>query len=211
MKYATPEGINPGDTFGLLTVVKFVGRNARHQALFAVKCACGSLSEVLGTNLKKGNSTRCDAGVHKIVHGLINTAEYVAWKAMNWRVKSKHPMVAPYYRDKGITVYEEWRKSFTSFLAHIGAMPRPGLTVDRIDGRKNYEPGNVRWATRREQMENTERAVDVTIDGETHCISEWSRRSGIPLPTLCYRVRRGWPTNQILSKEKGRHRVGRCV
>lgn len=149
-----PEGIHSGDVFGMLTVTRFVRRNARYQAVFEVECSCGTRSEVLGTNLKRGNSTKCDAGWHRIDHGMIDTPEYVSWKAMNWRVKAKHPSIAPYYRDKGITVCEEWQGSFVSFLDHIGRMPRPGLTVDRINGNGNYEPGNVRWATRKEQRAN---------------------------------------------------------
>ncbi len=149
-----PEGICPGDTFGLLTVVSFAGRNDRYQAKFLVHCTCGAETTVLGTNLKKRNTTRCNAGFHRQVHGLTDTAEYVSWKAMNWRVKSRHPALAPYYRDKGITVCEQWKRSFIAFLCHVGPMPSVGLTIDRIDGNGNYEPGNVRWATWTEQIKN---------------------------------------------------------
>lgn len=89
---------------------------------------------------------------------VFHTRGHSGWRYVrNWRVRSAHPDIAPYYRDKGITVCDEWRRSFTAFLAHIKAMPRTGLTVDRINGNGNYEPGNVRWATRREQIINQPR------------------------------------------------------
>lgn len=156
-RYHTPEGIKAGDRYGILTVVRFAGRNKRYQAMFEARCDCGAVSVVLGTNLKRRNTTRCNAGVHRIDHGMIDAPEYQAWKAMNWRVKSQHPKIAPYYRDKGILVCEEWKQSFPNFLAHIGMMPSVGLTVDRINGNGHYEPGNVRWATRREQLLNQSR------------------------------------------------------
>ena len=40
--------------------------------------------------------------------------------------------------------------SFEQFIAEIGLRPK-GLTLDRADNNGNYEPGNVRWATRSQQ------------------------------------------------------------
>lgn len=211
MRYKTPEGIDQGEQFGSLIVVRFLRRNPRYQAVFEVRCACGSLTEVLGTNLKKGNTTQCDAGVHRATHGSTNSAEYIAWKAMKWRVKSQQPNVAPYYFNKGITIFPKWKVSFPAFLEHIGPMPHQGSTVDRIDGNGNYEPGNVRWADRFQQAQNKAAVAKVVISGVARSLSEWARIAGLPLPTLVYRYRRGWPEHELLSKDKWRHRISRCA
>ncbi len=204
----TPEGIKPGDTFGLLTVVEFAGRNARYQAMFNVKCSCGSVTTVLGTNIKKGNTTRCNSGAHRAVHGLTGTAEYVAWRAMMWRVNAKHPAVAPYYRDRGIVVCDKWRASFVEFLRDMGPMPKAGMEVDRNHSDGNYEPSNCKWSSRKDQMRNTPSNNNVTINGRTQCLSAWAEESGISAVTLSFRVKRGWPENLLLSKpDKKRKRL----
>lgn len=71
-----------------------------------------------------------------------------------------------------------------------GLMPTPKHnTLDRIDNSKGYEPGNVRWATRAEQMRNTRRNVNLTHEGRTMCLKDWATELGINPVTLRYRVR----------------------
>jgi hypothetical protein len=59
------------------------------------------------------------------------------------------------YGGRGIKVCERWQgdHGFVNFLADIGPPPA-GKTLDRINNDGHYEPGNVRWATAKEQRAN---------------------------------------------------------
>jgi hypothetical protein len=124
-------------------------------------------------------------------HGMSKSPEYQAWRSM--RARCSNPSFTEYaiYGGRGIRVCEEWCQSFEAFLAHVGHRPGPGYSLDRIDVNGNYEPGNVRWATRREQQQNMRKNVNVTYNGETLCISEWARRIGIDHKTLASRLASG--------------------
>lgn len=81
------------------------------------------------------------------------TAEYIAWVNMRARCsRLTHPRYAD-YGGRGITVSPLW-DDYTTFIAHVGQRPGDEYSLDRIDNDGNYEPGNVRWATRREQQLN---------------------------------------------------------
>jgi hypothetical protein len=85
---------------------------------------------------------------------MTNTPEYNAWCMM--RARCGNPKNNSYhnYGGRGIKVCERWASSFESFLADVGRKPSPKHSLDREENNGDYEPGNVRWSTRRTQTLN---------------------------------------------------------
>lgn len=93
---------------------------------------------------------------------------------------------------------EEWATSFETFIRDVGLRPSPAHSIDRTDNDGHYDPGNVRWATKREQQNNMRSNRRLTYAGETHTLSEWARILGLNRATLESRRRKGLSADQIL-------------
>lgn len=132
-------------------------------------------------------------------HGMTGTPEYQAWRNMITRTTNRRDPGYARYGERGIRVCAEWSKSFSAFYAHVGERPAPGYSLDRIDNGRGYEPGNVRWATRRKQQQNLRSNLNITHGGKTLCLREWSRLSGVPKETIRSRILRGWAVEKALT------------
>lgn len=119
------------------------------------------------------------------------TAEFQAWAGMVSRCSNPNGGDYPNYGGRGIRVCKEWQDSYLAFLGHVGRKPSPQHSLDRIDNDGNYEPGNVRWATRAEQNLNRRNNRLVTHNGETRPLAEWVRLTGHNRNTLDNRLNRG--------------------
>lgn len=110
---------------------------------------------------------------------------------INIRQRCTNPN-APAFRNygaRGITMCDRW-SDLAAFAQDVGDPPTSEHTLDRIDNNRGYEPKNVRWATRKEQMQNVRYNVKITFDGETHVMSEWARKCGVTPSTMHYRIRK---------------------
>jgi hypothetical protein len=145
-----------GGRYGKLLVIERAAVRDRNGARWVVLCECGTQKTVRGTKLRSTGSDAirscgCSNGGRR-QHGLFRSPEYSAWKHMLSRCRNEADSNWQDYGGRGIKVCERW-VHFESFLADMGKRPT-GLTLERIRNDGNYEPGNVRWATRPEQSQN---------------------------------------------------------
>lgn len=151
-----------GQRFGRLTVIKDVGRSSEGTVLWRCQCDCGTKITVRSSALKSNHTNSCGclhreiASRQNLKHGHgrddRNTGTYRSWMAMNARCRNPNSTHYEYYGGCGVTICEHWRE-YGNFLADLGERPE-GLTLDRIKSEGNYEPGNCRWVTRKEQAQN---------------------------------------------------------
>ena len=138
-----------------------------------------------------------------VTHGLSKTPEYNVWTKMKQRCLNPKDKDYQLYGAAGITVCQEWIVSFEAFYRHIGPRPAPKLSIDRIDGTKGYFPGNVRWATAKQQSENRPGWVK-DLNGKT--VVSKAEEIGIPAPTIYNRIRRGMTSDRVITA--GRLKTG---
>lgn len=132
-------------------------------------------------------------------HGMSNTRLYNIYDNMKSRCYRKSNTEYKRYGARGITVCEEWLDDFMNFYNWaINNGYDDNLSIDRIDTNGNYEPSNCRWATPREQANNTRMTKFITFNGVKHSISEWADITGIKPCTIAYRLRKNYPTDKIL-------------
>ncbi len=106
------------------------------------------------------------------------------------------------YGRRGVAVCDRWRL-FDNFVADMGERPSKAHSIDRINNDGNYEPGNCRWATRKEQARNKRTSRLIEVDGVVRTLVEWSEMSGIHRGTISQRIRRGWSIRDAISLEPG--------
>lgn len=98
----------------------------------------------------------------------------------------------PNYGARGIRVCDRWRAGFEAFLADVGPRPSPKHSLDRINNDGNYEPGNVRWATRSQQLRNKRDTRRMKLNGQVVPMIEVSAALGIPHHRFYTRLYHGW-------------------
>lgn len=132
------------------------------------------------------------------LHEMRWTPTYTSWVHMKGRCTSQASTNWKQYGSKGVTICAQWM-DFRNFFADMGVRPE-GTTIDRIDNSKGYEPSNCRWATIDVQSKNRKTTLWVEFNGETLCLTDWAKRLGIKITTLCYRLKH-WDKERALTEK----------
>lgn len=154
-----------GRRFGRWKVLEQGPSSPTRIARWWCRCSCNTKALVNGSDLRRGKSRSCGCLVPEALaksnrthnHSKRNakTPEYTAWLGMKQRCYyTKHRAYA-YYGGRGIRVCKRWLHSFEKFLADVGPRPSSRHSLDRYPNQNgNYQPSNVRWATKKQQQNN---------------------------------------------------------
>lgn len=204
-----------GKKFGRLLVLNEEGKTPRGQIKWKCLCDCGNQVVVVGGNLKNGTTKSCgclrNEKLSKMARKRNDPNRY--WK-QPWHGSYESMMRRCYcnkeigylnYGGRGIKVCEEWHDvaNFAKWVENSGY--QKGLTLDRIDNNKDYEPSNCRWADMQLQSNNRRNTIFLTYQNKTLSIADWSRLLNCRLSTLHNRYYKGWSAEKILGtpiKEK---------
>ena len=191
-----------GSKFGRWTILGF--HSIKHaSARMLCRCECGKEKIIYLKSMKSGDSTNCGCQ-RNIVHGNAKrgssgkTKEYTTWCNMLRRCFDENNEAFYNYGERGIMVCDRWADSFASFLEDMGKSPSRQHTIDRIDNDGNYEPGNCRWATRKEQNRNSRNCLIIEHEGKAMTLVEWSELVGISTYVISWRIKSGWTTKEAL-------------
>lgn len=198
-----------GKKFERLTVKKRVKNGKHGEARWLCNCQCGNTTIVKTYHLTSGKIRSCGCIKKEIlkkrenIHHKSNTKIYKIWASIKQRCTNSKHKNCKRYKERGIKICEQWKRSFVEFYNWaISSGYKEGLTIERINNNGNYEPSNCRWATRKEQANNTSRNHFVYFNGERHTISEWSKKLGIKYSVLENRLRRKISLERCFHKGK---------
>ena len=160
-----------GQRYGRLTVlVRVEPRTKNREAVWRCICDCEGMADVVSGSLRRGLTQSCGClrwertAAALTTHGHARKGAvhplYGTWMRMRQRCRNRNHHAFAYYGGRGIAVAERW-DSFANFLADMGEKPGPEYSIDRIDNDGNYEPGNCRWATAKEQRANRRDSSEV--------------------------------------------------
>lgn len=190
-----------GEKFGYLEVVKETKINNKKS--WECVCECGNVVFATTQLLKSGKKSNCGCKTKELLskvnktHGYTGTKPYISLK--NAKARCENPNNTHYksYGGRGIK-YLLTKEQEIEFMEQY----EEGKTIDRIDVNGNYEIGNIRWATTKEQALNTRRNVFITYRNKTQTLKEWCDELKLNYQTIKIRIRvLGWDPERAFNEE----------
>lgn len=197
-----------GRRSGMLVVLSLFRNVVKQQTYAVCRCDCGRLTKKTTSDIKRGKAKSCGCSTRRLIssartkHGKRGSRAYMTWIDMLRRCGNPSRDNYHNYGGRGIRVCERWML-FENFLSDMGEAPA-GMTIDRYpnnDG--NYEPGNCRWATAREQCSNMRRSRYLVVGGERLTISQAAEKYGVGKTAIKWRLDHGWTDDRAVRPSRG--------
>lgn len=206
--------IVPNQVFGRLTVIsegepliykKTITRR------FLCQCACGNKTLVPKGRLVYGTTKSCGCLAREKI-GVKNSYEdrfpelYNKFKSMRSRCNNPNNSQYKNYGGRGIKcLFNDGFVKFVEYCLSVGW--KTGLQIDRIDNNGNYEPGNIRFVSRKTNVRNRRVSVLLTAWGETKHIKDWEDdpRVEVSAVTIYVRLKNGWSPGDAITAPKYTH------
>jgi hypothetical protein len=193
-----------GKKFGRWTVLEKTKKENDSRAYYKCKCDCGTIRNVMVYNLKSGTSLSCGClkkennRKNNTTHGESKTKLYKVWAEMKKRCLKKSCSDYENYGGRGITICDEWIDyvNFRNWSLLNGY--KDNLSIDRINNDKGYNPNNCRWATRKEQMNNTRRNHRFEINNEKLTVTEIAKKCNKNTSVISTRIKQGYRNEELL-------------
>jgi hypothetical protein len=193
-----------GQKFGRLLVESCSDRRSGN-IYWSCLCDCGQRCTVRADRLKSGETKSCGCWHVESVtqrstkHGGIRSGSYKTWQAMIERCRNPNNSGYHLYGARGVRVCPEWSASYQAFRDDMGDRPSDRHSIDRIDPNGDYGPSNCRWATPNQQARNRRDSNNLTLNGVTRNIADWSDSIGISVGGIKKRLRLGWTIEEALT------------
>lgn len=154
-----------GREFGRLTAKE---RDKDYRDRWICECSCEkkTMRSFWLYDLHRGKVKSCGCisreNAYNTKHGLSHSPLYKTWIGIKTRCFDKNKKRYKDYGGRGITLYAEWVNNAKAFIDYVSKLQNYGkenFTLDRINNDGNYEPGNLRWASKSQQVQNTRYSV----------------------------------------------------
>lgn len=188
--------------FGRWTVVNLVINDDREKKWNCV-CACGNTGQISGNALKRGLSTSCGCYRYEVNSTAPGRSEngkrtptYITWDNMIGRCTRPSQPDYDNYGGRGISVCDEWKKSFVKFKEDMGERP-VGKTLDRKNNNGDYNKENCKWSSDIEQQNNKSNSIKIPHEGELLSVKEYSKKTGLTSSKIRNRINNGIPLDKL--------------
>lgn len=196
-----------GQRFGRLIVIKRAENVKSRHIIWLCRCDCGKEVKTRWQPLLSGRTMSCGCYRKDIntKHGMSRTRLGRIWREMNARCYNENNNAFKDYGGRGIGVCKEWGDNVLAFCDWADKNGyKDNLTIERVDVNGNYDPGNCKWVTMKEQENNRTNNRLITYNGKTKTAMQWSDELGVNYRNLLWRIYNGWPVGQALGIEKRR-------